>query len=261
MQNKENFFVGWKDEVPRANYSFIKNILVALFIAIPLLTLVVVKFQKKFNDHKFELGNVKPFEGIYHEKPVPILEVSQQSVPEGFSNFILLVGYGKFGAEGILREIEQNIESLDGKKITIMGSMIYGDGKVLLELTEKEKSLIKIHEQPVINKPSYLPGVEINLVGEILDPKCYFGVMKPGEGKIHKSCAIRCISGGIPPVFRTSTGKNNEVFEYYLLLGEEGKKINKSILTYVAEPANITGLALHMYGWNILYTSSISLIK
>lgn len=47
----------------------------------------------------------------------------------------------------------------------------------------------------------------MTLEDEIIDPKCYFGVI-PGKGKIHRSCAIRCISDGIPPVLAT-TDKNN----------------------------------------------------
>jgi len=36
-------------------------------------------------------------------------------------------------------------------------------------------------------------------VGEIVDSKC-LGVMTPGQLTTHRACAIRCISGGIPPV-------------------------------------------------------------
>jgi hypothetical protein len=38
------------------------------------------------------------------------------------------------------------------------------------------------------------------LIGEIVDSKCYLGVMNPGALIPHRACAIRCISGGIPPV-------------------------------------------------------------
>jgi len=39
---------------------------------------------------------------------------------------------------------------------------------------------------------------EFDLVGEIVDSKCYFGNMNPGNGKVHRDCAVRCMSGGIP---------------------------------------------------------------
>ena len=41
----------------------------------------------------------------------------------------------------------------------------------------------------------------VTLTGEIVDTKCHFGVMKAGEGKVHRECAVRCISGGAPPGF------------------------------------------------------------
>jgi hypothetical protein len=45
---------------------------------------------------------------------------------------------------------------------------------------------------------------EVDLVGEIVDSKCYLGNMNPGNGKVHRDSAVRCLSGGIPPVFATN---------------------------------------------------------
>ena len=55
------------------------------------------------------------------------------------------------------------------------------------------------------------------LTGEIVDSKCYLGVMNPGRGKVHRDCAARCLSGGIPPALLTSTG------EIVLLVNHDGK--------------------------------------
>ena len=40
----------------------------------------------------------------------------------------------------------------------------------------------------------------VMLRGEIVDSKCYLGVMNPGEGTVHRDCAARCLSGGLPPM-------------------------------------------------------------
>lgn len=73
--------------------------------------------------------------------------------------------------------------------------------------------------------------------------------MKPAEGKVHKSCAIRCVSGGIPPVFRVKTeGKNT----YYVLRGAEGEPINKEILPFIGEPVSLNGEASEENGWGVL---------
>jgi hypothetical protein len=33
---------------------------------------------------------------------------------------------------------------------------------------------------------------EFDLVGEIVDSKCYLGNMNPGNGKVRRDCAVRC---------------------------------------------------------------------
>jgi len=48
-----------------------------------------------------------------------------------------------------------------------------------------------------------VPDAPVRWTGEIIDPKCYAGSMKPGDGKTHKACAALCLRGGIPPVFVT----------------------------------------------------------
>ena len=74
--------------------------------------------------------------------------------------------------------------------------------------------------------------------------------MKPGNGKIHRSCAVRCISGGIPPVFATTDGNN--VAKYFLLTDLEGNPINNKILSHVGKPADITGNVEKMEDWYVL---------
>jgi hypothetical protein len=87
--------------------------------------------------------------------------------------------------------------------------------------------------------------------GEIVDPKCYFGVMKPGEGKPHRDCAIRCILGGIPPVFhvQNTNGENN----YYLIVGPHGERMNESVRDFVAEPTEIEARLVQYDDWIVMY--------
>jgi len=93
----------------------------------------------------------------------------------------------------------------------------------------------------------------MKLRGEIVDPKCFFGVMKPGEGKPHKDCAIRCILGGIPPVLHVvdRNGANN----YYLIVGANGEMMNKAVQNYVAAPVEILAKAVRYNDWIVLYVS------
>jgi hypothetical protein len=78
------------------------------------------------------------------------------------------------------------------------------------------------------------------LSGEIVDSKCYLGVMNPGSGKVHRDCAVRCISGGIPPVFATNDFNGSPAI---LLLADLDQKPlpKESFLKVVARPVRIRG--------------------
>jgi len=256
MKNKENFYIGWQDEMPDSNRSFLKRRLWILFLAIPLLVFLFVFFQKPFNDHQFKFGNITNITGTYYHTPFPILIADNEFLPPNLSNEILLVGYGKFGAEGTMDIIQNEQGSLHGKRVTLGGTLIYGDGKTILELTKGKNSLVSLVSEVVVKAPDLGSISTISVQGEIVDPKCYFGVMKPGEGKIHKSCAIRCISGGIPPVFRNETGNTDNPYEYFLILGQNGDKINSEVLSFVGEPVSVEGQMNRFMNWNILYINS-----
>ena len=248
MKNKE-YYIGWNDKIPDRNKKALKKILIPTFVLIPVIAFVLVFFTKPFTDHTFELGSVKEFTGVYFGKPFPVLFLDKGQFPKGFDPYAMLVGYGKSGATGLIHSIESFQGSLSGKKIKIQGTLIYGDGKILIELTKKENSLLDILNHNKRQSQELLKAKNVELKGEILDPKCWFGAMKPAEGKVHKSCAIRCISGGIPPVFRTHDGSRNT---YYVLKGEKGRDISREILQYIGEPLLISGKVFKQNGWQII---------
>jgi hypothetical protein len=248
----ENFYIGWQKEMSPQHKKTLKRFLIPIFILIPILVIGVILLQKHFNNHQFEFGNIKSFTGVYHENPYPILEITEGEFPENFSKFALLVGYGKFGAKGTIEMIEaQNGQKLNGKTITITGSLIYGDGKTVIELTKQENSLVNVLEERQSPSKPTQSITNQSLKGEVIDPKCYFGVMKPAEGKIHQSCAVRCISGGIPPVFRTLNAENN--YDYYLIINRNSESIYQEILPIVAQEVTLTGDVKFENGWKILY--------
>ena len=104
----------------------------------------------------------------------------------------------------------------------------------VLPASLKENSALPI---PPPVKPISLSTVRLR--GEIVDSKCYLGVMNPGNGKVHRDCAVRCISGGAPPAFvaRDASGKT----QVLLLVGSDGRALNREVLSFVAEPVEISG--------------------
>ena len=139
----------------------------------------------------------------------------------------LLVGAGKHGAR---------LTGLDeGQRIALEGELIeHGADRALQIQPDTVRALRRSDSVPQIEDLG-----ERTLRGEIVDSKCYLGVMNPGSGKVHRDCAARCISGGVPPGFlvRDSAGASRTL----LLSGADGRALNKEVLSYVGEPLVIIG--------------------
>jgi hypothetical protein len=79
----------------------------------------------------------------------------------------------------------------------------------------------------------------VTLRGEIVDSKCFLGVMNPGEGAVHRDCARRCVSGGIPPMLVVRDGRHHE--ELIVLLGADGGAIGREIVQATGKPVEVSG--------------------
>ncbi|MGB1242215.1 MAG: hypothetical protein ACPG49_06820 [Chitinophagales bacterium] len=249
---QDDFYIGWQPKSPRSYAKTMKLFIAMLFVLVPLSAFLLVSSQNKFSTSNFEFGKTTEIEGVLVKKPVPMLKLKGGATFDGKIVYqsILLVAFGKRGAKGDILAMENKEGDLEGKTVRLKGTLIYGDGKTLLELTEGKDALLEVKrgEAFVLNEEEKY-GAK-TLQGEIIDPKCYFGVMKPGEGKIHRSCAIRCISGGIPPVLRMQDEEGS--YSYSLLLGSKGENINQEVLDYVASPIEVSGELSKVDDWLLL---------
>lgn len=261
MKTTEEFYVGYLPNAPHGIARFIKWIIVLLTIVVVSIGFILVKNQKGFSPGTFEKNQVTEISGIIFHDPVPNIKVvdGRDELGNPILISIPLIGYGKHGADGIIRDWEKEHGTvLDNKKITIHGRLIYHDGKTLMEINNEENKMVSIENvkpgEAINSKTSDLGFTTLS--GEIIDPKCYFGVMKPGEGKPHRDCAIRCISGGMPPTLEVKN--ENGDANYVLLLGKDGNQINEAVLPFVAEPVSITGKLVQMDDWTVMYIDSQS---
>lgn len=247
--NNNEFYIGWEEKAPDS-YRKLSRRFVYLAGGICLLWLCAwVVGQKGFADSTFELGTLSELEGIMTMQPAPMLKVDHN----GASHSVILIGFGKKGAESTLQAIQEKQQQiLAGKNIRLRGTLIYHNGKTLLELTQGENAFVGWGSSTI---PAVKPDKELgmqSLVGEILDPKCALGVMKPGYGKPHRSCAVRCLSGGIPAVMRIKNKAGQE--NYCLVVGPEGEPVNQSLLPFVADQVRICGNLRLEDDWLVLYT-------
>jgi hypothetical protein len=229
-----DFYIGWQDPPPpgarRALFAAARTLLVLAAVV----ALLLAWGQGPLRGGAFEYGVERSFEGLLSEGPAPCLRVKRDGQLADVSRW-LLVAPGKHGAHEL-------VAGLDGRRVRATGSLVYRDGQTMLELSGRPLELdpVGAPAEPAASAAAAFVALgRVTLVGEIVDSKCYLGVMVPGEGRGHRACAIRCLSGGIPPVFRVATDDGDELC--LLLVGRDGRALNAEILPRVAEPLRITG--------------------
>lgn len=240
----EELYVGYL--TPAAPVSrrlrWISTVAIAIAVAV---AITAAASHRRLPASAFEFGTTRTFEGVVRESPAPMLLVSNgaQRVVSSPSAF-LLVAPGKHGAGEVIR-------GLDGELVRLSGTLVYRDGQTMVEVDPE--SLVPLGQQPTAT-PSAADLGSVTLTGEIVDSKCYLGVMNPGESKTHRDCAVRCISGGAPPLFVARNAAGDRV--QMLLVGDDGRAINRDVLPFVAEPVEITGHLVSMGELFVLHANT-----
>ena len=243
MKKNNEFYIGYADKVGQGTKKAVKRFVVVVITLLVLGAFSFSFFQESAVNSSFDFGDPTKVSGIYHESPYPMLRVA---LAENEFKEIVLLGFGKSGANPFLDQIREKEGNLSGKELTIEGQLIYYNGKTLLEIDDSQK--IQISGKGSVTNSKNMR--HISITGEIIDPKCYFGVMKPGYGKIHRSCAALCISGGIPPVLVSKDQNGTET--YFLLTDLKGNPIHKDIVPYIGQPCKLSGEVKMIGDWNIL---------
>lgn len=233
----DEFYVGYLPRAPAGTAAMVRlAILLLLLVAVGVAGLVVLG-QGPFDRSRFEFGVERDFEGVVTALPYPALWVQRPGRTGDGRHFsrLALVAFGKHGAESEVGEML-------GQPVRLRGSLIYRDGNTMIEIVRGSVQRLSgsAGARLLSNAPPDDEELGLHtLQGEIVDSKCFYGVMKPGNLKPHRACATRCISGGVPPVLlvRTTEGRAR----YFLLVSEDGETVNRRVLGMVAEPLSITG--------------------
>ncbi len=225
-EREDELYIGYLPNAPRDITRLMRKVSFALIMFIALVALGIIFGLQKLPRSIFEFGQERDFSGIIKAQPYPTLLVREGA---SLSQF-LLVASGKHGAD---------VNQFDGKNVKLKGSRILRDGMTMIEIVDGS-----IQSETSADKEN-LPTSDLGaftLAGEIVDSKCYLGVMNPGNTKPHRECAALCISGGIPPMFVARDEMGNKIA--LLLVSAEDKAVNQEILDFVAEPVKITGQVL-----------------
>jgi hypothetical protein len=215
-----DFYVGYLSKAPPSLAKWLKQAVSAVMLGGLAIGALVIFDHGPFAASRFEYGVYRDYSGAIEEWPYPMLRTADTAY--------LLVAPGKHGFTGA--------SGLQGHSVQLQAALIERGPDRMLEVMPTSLREISVLPTPP-TRPISLGTVRLR--GEIVDSKCYLGVMNPGNGKVHRDCAVRCISGGAPPAFvaRDASGETQVI----LLVGSDGHALNRELLSFVAEPLEIYG--------------------
>jgi len=228
----DDFYIGYEGPMPRPSARAVTTYVVMACAAALLASLVVLAAQRPFAAARFEWGEPYPHRGRVVADPYPSL------VDPGSGRRTWLVAPGKFGADDLVAGAHERV-------VELAGSLIERGPVRMLEVVPSSVTPRSVQQPPGPPSPSPAapPGTEslgqVTLRGEVVDSKCFLGVMNPGEGAVHRDCAVRCLSGGIPPMLlvRHASGRQQLI----ALVSPIRTPIGRRLLDVAGRAVEVTG--------------------
>lgn len=227
----DGFFIGWSDP-PAADRRFFLRAGLGLMAGTAALGAGLAALQRPPGPGSWNPDDVREWRGSVSAAPYAMLHT--HDLGPGPPQTALLSCLGKCG-------VAAQIGALAGQPVVVTGSLIQR-GRHSMIAVDEVGTWIRPDKgatpDPALTLPRPEPLGEVDLVGEILDSKCWFGAMRPSHGKPHKACASLCIRGGIPPAFfaRDAAGRGA------LMIMRDGQAAyGAALLSLVADTVQLRG--------------------
>lgn len=235
---RDEFYIGYEPPMPPRLSRFVTRVVVAGGVVAIVSGSLLAIGHLPLAGGTFAFGQPRTLSGIVREQPYPALSVDGAAAGAPWA---LLVAPGKHGADLLVR-------GQDRRRVTLQGTPIERDGHTMLELVPGSLQATNEAEAgPDSGNAEAVRVGDVTLRGEIVDSKCFIGVMVPGAGKTHKDCASLCLRGGIPPALFVQDRSGRSA----LLLLEDGagQAIGGRAIALAGEPVEITGTTWRRQGW------------
>ncbi len=237
MPSESNeFYVGYVPKAPTGIGRAARQRALWLLGVATLAGVILALAQRPADPGVFEYGEPQAVFGQIRAHPYPMLLApgGSRSNRAAIYTRYLLVGEGKHGAQA-------DLDSLDGQWVELTGTRIARGTREMLELAGHEVHVITPAPNVRLGIPVPAPISlgRMSLTGEVVDSKCWLGVMKPATGSVHRGCATRCLSGGIPPLLMVQNAAGETV--HLLLVGHDGGPALSRFLPLVGQDVTLTG--------------------
>lgn len=237
---QDHFYVGYLT-APSPYRRFVMLLVALLTLWFLSLAAIFVLTQRDPGRAVWSNSNEQTWSGVLIESPYPML------IPDDTADTLplLVVSMGKAGAHEALRDAFDH-------RVTLRGYALEREGRHMIELSPDPDAIvinqpISDSERPVIDDQH---AESLELIGEIIDGKCYLGAMKPGDGFGHRSCAALCLRGGLPPMF-VAESDIGDIF-YPLLLVDGSCELDDDTIDLVACRVRVHGQLAHIAGLPVL---------
>ncbi len=234
------FFVGYLDMPDQLKKFYWPLGIVMMLISLSM-GYTLASAQKSSATASWDTSQTETVQGFLQVAPYPVLHRVDPDNPKETQS-ILLVQQGKYSADAVALPFHNQF-------VTVRGFPIRHGGWSMLEITgEGDIQLDKEGEASSIGKlaglvtPASLGSVSLS--GEIIDSKCYLGVMKPGEGTVHRACAEVCLLGGMPPML-VVRGHDNQRYGY-ILTNADGTSVSAEYAASAGHLRQVKGALIRM---------------
>ena len=246
---QEEFFIGYAPPMPPRLARFVTRAVIGIACVMFLWAVTLAAGHVPLEGGTFEFGHPKSFSGRIIERPYPALRLD--GVDPNVKPWALLVASGKHGANTL-------VSGLGGRHVTLTGTRIQRGSHTMIEvepasLSQKASEAASMEASALLEHSENGP---VELRGEIVDSKCFLGVMVPGSGKTHKECASLCLRGGIPPALYVQDRAGHT--SLLLLTSASGEPIGAQALVVAGEAISVTGSVQQLGGWLVLRTDPSS---
>ena len=228
MKQEDAFFVGWSADTPKVDRRFMLAGALTLIAGGAAIGAGLGSNTASTGEGLWAMGGTRSLRGLLTARPYPSLFTQDL---DGTVRTVFLATTGKT-APPIDRGMMETW-------VAVTGTLITRGQNTMMAVSSIAPSSTRI--SPVqFNAPIPVDRGPVLLVGEILDAKCWFGAMRPGYGKTHKSCAALCARGGLPLAF-CQLGACGDGVAAPLFLDSDGQAFGHSILPLVADPVSVQG--------------------
>lgn len=222
----EEFYIGYEGPPPAGMAARVRGFVILAALSAVVVAALVLTAQRPFAASLFEYGQPRERAGRLVRDPYPAL------IDLRARTRTLVVAPGKFGADALVRHFE-------GRDVRLQGEGIARGATGMVQLWPS--TIVAVADEgpgPPGSVPPAVPLGRVTLRGEIVDSKCFLGVMNPGARAVHRDCAVRCLSGGIPPMLWVRhRGGDAQV----ILVSADGQAIGRLLLDLAGRVVEVTG--------------------